>query len=367
MKHDEYGTCKYNALSYFRSFCNKSRLLSNCLVLTLHSGITHAYQWIALSSFYPGLSVLVGHESWVKGLRKKSMTHSIPASTIPSDWKVPDLLALKKYNFTEHSAGAIPRVRASYILQFLVHFAAGTARNLQPLFELIKNDTKDELKKQLSDLDGCLLSQESLCTGWTVALTQLLNQGQLNIRDVLVQCKVTPVTSLAIQLVGHAGKSIDVDNESAEQADQHMCLSVHELLMYGSNENDIKGTDRLQLFQMTLQTTIAEVAIEQETQWRTRLVVAISPPEEGSGSTRGPRKGPSLLKSELLLQIDDESALLKSAADPNILLYRLPSDFKLIFGGTVGHSSTSSFSIICLFVGSFDPYLMLFKFMLLLI
>lgn len=257
-------------------------------------------------------------------------------SPIPSDWKVPDLIALKKYNFTEHSAGSIPSVRASYILQFLVQFAAATARNLQPMFERIQNDKNDELKKQLVELDGCLLSQESLCTGWTVALTQLLNQGQLNIRDALVQSKVTPVTSMAIQLVGNIGKETDGDDETAQQSDQHLCLSMHELLMYGSDQNDIKGTDRLQLLQLTLQATIAEMAIEQETHWRKRLVVAIAPPEDGA---RGPRKGSSLskVKSELLLQIDDDSALLKSAADPNILLYRLPSDFKLIFGGTIGH------------------------------
>lgn len=221
----------------------------------------------------------------------------------------------------------------------MVTLVSKTAKNLLPIFDALRGNDRTVLTKCLRDLDTCLLSQEALCIGWTKGLEQLLNTRSISAHSVLVELKIKPVTPAALYLLGNANQ---ISSESPDDAadgdagDQPICLTINELLLFGSEGNDVVGTDQLHLLQLTLQTAIINAAIKLENTWRSKLTIVIMPEDEKT--TKG-RKSGGPPKSELLLRIDDPSSLMRSAQDPKVQLYRLPDDFELAFSGTVGYLS----------------------------
>jgi len=184
-----------------------------------------------------------------------------------------------------------------------------------------------------------MLSQEALCIGWTKGLEQLLNTRSISAHSVLVELKIKPVTPAALHLLGSgnqtSSENLGDTSDGDAHGDQPICLIINELLLFGSEGNDVVGTDQLHLLQLTLQTAIINAAIELENTWRSKLTIVIMPEDEKT--TKGRKSGPP--KSELLLRIDDPSSLMRSAQDPQVQLYRLPDDFELAFSGTVGYLS----------------------------
>ena len=220
----------------------------------------------------------------------------------------------------------------------MISLVSKTAKNLLPIFQTLRGDDANMITKYLRDLDTCLLSQEALCTGWTKGLEQLLNTRSVSVQSVLVELKIKPVTPTALQLLGAAhqtsSESPGETNDGDAHGDQPICLTIDELLLFGSEGNDVVGTDQLHLLQLTLQTAIIKAAISLEDAWRSKLTIVIMPEDEKT--TKG-RKSSGPPKSELLLRIDDPSSLMRSAQDPTVQLYRLPENFELAFSGTVGY------------------------------
>lgn len=228
----------------------------------------------------------------------------------------------------------------------MVTLVSKTAKNLLPIFDALRGNDRTMLTKCLRDLDTCMLSQEALCIGWTKGLEQLLNTRSISAHSVLVELKIKPVTPAALHLLGSgnqtSSENLGDTSDGDAHGDQPICLTINELSLFGSEGNDVVGTDQLHLLQLTLQTAIINAAIELENTWRSKLTIVIMPEDEKT--TKGRKSGPP--KSELLLRIDDPSSLMRSAQDPQVQLYRLPDDFELAFSGTVGYLSFIFFAFI---------------------
>eukprot|EP00435_Cladocopium_sp_Y103_P064491 s268_g26.t1 len=240
---------------------------------------------------------------------------------------------------------ALQDIRCAYILQLMATLVGKTAKNLLPIFQSLRGNDSNMITKHLRDLDTCLLSQEALCTGWTKGLEQLLNSNSITPQSVLVELKIKPVTPTALQLLGAAHQISGESHDADADGDQPICLTIDELLLFGSDGNDVVGTDQLHLLQLTLQTAIIKAAIKLEDSWRSKLTIVITSEEEKT--TKG-RKNGGPTKSELLLRIDDPSSLMRSAKDPAVQLYRLPEKFELAFSGTVGHWRVSYCGSTCI-------------------
>ena len=228
----------------------------------------------------------------------------------------------------------------------MVTLVSKTAKNLLPIFDALRGNDRTMLTKCLRDLDTCMLSQEALCIGWTKGLEQLLNTRSISAHSVLVELKIKPVTPAALHLLGSgnqtSSENLGDTSDGDAHGDQPIFLTINELSLFGSEGNDVVGTDQLHLLQLTLQTAIINAAIELENTWRSKLTIVIMPEDEKT--TKGRKSGPP--KSELLLRIDDPSSLMRSAQDPQVQLYRLPDDFELAFSGTVGYLSFIFFAFI---------------------
>ena len=73
-----------------------------------------------------------------------------------------------------------------------------------------------------------------------------------------------------------------------------------------------------------------DFAETREKEFWPNLVVMITPPDDGDS-----KKKEKVTKCELLLRIPND-AKLRQTNDPNIKLYHLPENFRLVFFGTVG-------------------------------
>ena len=221
----------------------------------------------------------------------------------PWDWKVPsDIPELKKFNLSAACAGVLQDIRCAYILQLMVTLVSKTAKNLLPIFDALRGNDRTMLTKCLRDLDTCMLSQEALCIGWTKGLEQLLNTRSISAHSVLVELKIKPVTPAALHLLGSgnqtSSENLGDTSDGDAHGDQPICLTINELLLFGSEGNDVVGTDQLHLLQLTLQTAIINAAIELENTWRSKLTIVIMPEDEKT--TKGRKSGPP--KSELLCE-----------------------------------------------------------------
>ena len=250
----------------------------------------------------------------------------------PWDWKVPsDIPELKKFNLSAACAGVLQDIRCAYILQLMVTLVSKTAKNLLPIFDALRGNDRTMLTKCLRDLDTCMLSQEALCIGWTKGLEQLLNTRSISAHSVLVELKIKPVTPAALHLLGSgnqtSSENLGDTSDGDAHGDQPICLTINELLLFGSEGNDVVGTDQLHCCNWLCR----QPSSMQPLSWRTpgdpswRLWSCLK-------MRRQPRVGRvGRPKSELLLRIDDPSSLMRSAQDPQVQLYRLPDDFELAF------------------------------------
>ena len=259
-----------------------------------------------------------------------------------ADWKMPtEIPSLKKFHITEMALGVLVNIRSAYVMQLLVNIASRTSVNLKPIFDHLRGSHRVDLTRTLRTLDSCFLSQEHMCIGWTCALGQLLTSHTIDAAHVLQECKITPVTTAGIALLqgrttasgvsASGSKASDSDN-----GDDSMFLTIHDLLLYGSDELEVQGTDQLLAFQTYLQSLLLSKAIDVEKPYRQKLVAVVAPPSEDGSTSK--RRASQNTKIEFLLRIndDEEAGLLRSAKDTNIQLYRMPVDFKLVLFGRVG-------------------------------
>lgn len=265
-------------------------------------------------------------------------------------WAVPDNDDLKKLHLDAMSGLYLLKVRANYIVQLLVSIASSTAVNLKPLFDVLhpSNDKSRALLRKLRDLDQCLMSLDSMCSAWVNALNCILSSEDFVLHEVLNAAKIKAATPAAIKLVKESGgdsqvsgrgdgKDQSTDGDGGdEKMNGPVVLSMTELLTFGSTHIGLDSTESLLLLQLNVQQAIINHAYEIEKKYRDMVSVVIQPPEssEAKPSRRG--AGRSAGKVELLFKITDPSAIKQATFDPNLALYRLPADFGLVFGGTVG-------------------------------
>ena len=266
-----------------------------------------------------------------------------------ADWQMPSELPLLKQCGLQ--PGCVPlllHLRAAFIVQLLVTIAGSTAKNLQPLFLELQGERKKDHIRALRDLDTCLLSQENLCTVWQAALNNILTFKTLDPREVLATCKIKPVTPAAIKLLDAGGNGKPDAIAIAETAEGNqddvppdtVVLTMNELLKYGFDKKDdgdtlsLSSAHALLKFQLHLQSLVLAHADAVEQKWRDSLVVKIDAPQDDDGTSA--RKRASTTKAEILLRLPDDAPCLHAANDANVLMYRLPKDFKMVFFGTVG-------------------------------
>ena len=269
-------------------------------------------------------------------------------------WAVPDTNdELKKLHLDGLSGPYLLKVRANYIVQLIVSIASSTAVNLKPLFDALhpSSEKSKALLRKLRDLDQCLMSLDSMCSAWVASLNNILSHGDFVLHEVLNAANIKAATPMAIKLVKESGggnnqggvsgdgsvkdQSDTVDVDSGEKHNGPVVLSMKDLLTFGSTHIGLDSTESLLLLQLNVQQAIINHACRIEEKYRDMVSVVIQPPEsEAKPARRG--VGRSTCKTELLFKITDHSTIKQASFDTNLMLFRLPTDFGLVFGGTVG-------------------------------
>lgn len=260
---------------------------------------------------------------------------------------------LKKLHLDAMSGPYLLKVRANYIVQLLVSIASSTAVNLKPLFTALHPtmEKSKALLRKLRDLDQCLMSLDSMCSAWVTALDCILSHGDFVLHEVLLTAKIKAATPAAIKLVQESGgDSTQVGGRDDGSTKNHVTdgsgddekqngpvvLSMNDLLTFGSTHIGLDSTESLLLLQLNVQQAIINHAYEIEKNYRDMVSVVIQPPESSEAKPNRRGAGRSTGKAELLFKITDPSAIKQATFDPNLALFRLPADFGLVFGGTVG-------------------------------
>ena len=226
-------------------------------------------------------------------------------------------------------------IRATYVIQLLVTIASRTSNNLKPMFDVLaSNPTASQF---LSDMDSCLLSCESMNTCWCAALTDILARGMFDLKHVLQEGNVAAVTSVGIKL-GLAAvadtKAEETDKTEPDNSENTAIFTWQEMMSFGSSEHVPSADDmvRLQLF---LYSELIAHAKRTENPYRGKMCVYVEQQQRSDGPAK--RRGHNMLgnKTTVLFQLDDSADLLRSAKDEKLLFCKLPTDFKLVFFGSV--------------------------------
>ena len=252
---------------------------------------------------------------------------------------MPDEPEIKSLGLQAGDAPVLMQVRAMYVTQLLTTITAGTALNLQPLFQRLS----PAVLQRLADLDSCLISSEAMCLGWVSALSDVLSSGAFDIKAVLDSNSIKPVTELAKHTCGNriaqAGAHGEVDagahsngaNAANDETDDDAAeFTWKELFEFGASPT-VPTCDQMMLLQLRIQACVIELARALESKWRGLITFRTS----ASQSTPDVRRKADT-SFEILFCIQDKDNIVTSPTDQSLRMYRLPSDFKMVFFGTVG-------------------------------
>ena len=130
---------------------------------------------------------------------------------------------------------ALQKMRTAYFTQLLVDIASKTAKNMDKLWEGLKDKN---ITTSLTLMDNCCMSgPESFCSAWSTALGSLCTTGVVDVAAVLLQCNIKPVTSQGKSLLGGSTKPFDGgDGDDDEEALPSQVLTINDLLSYGQSE-----------------------------------------------------------------------------------------------------------------------------------
>ena len=250
-----------------------------------------------------------------------------------------------------------------YVVQLLVSLTSTSATSWGSLFDRLKDQ---QLLKNLCTMDGCCVNGHvEHCAVWTAALETILKQNSVDVKAILLQQQVKPITNWAKQAIGQAtaadSQVLDDGDDAGGGANATNVFSVQELLNFGADELT-PAADMMVAWQ-------CELSLRLLTQARPGICVLVSHTHTQShththGFTRARQcqirascgrlvemphrdrttvvvnatndnKGKSKIEVDLLFAINDQFELLTSPVDPRVQLYKLPPDFRLVFTGNV--------------------------------
>ena len=220
------------------------------------------------------------------------------------------------------------QMRATYIVQLFLTVTNANAVNMKNVYEQLKART---ILKKLADMDGCLISFESLSQGWLSAFTDLRLQGDFDVKTTLKGIKLRPVTDAARKLLHDATIPTKPKvNQDADGEHNESIFNWNELLKFGSS-GAVPSAEKVLEMQVAIQLELFKFSNKTESPYRERLVIhCVAPDEENQGSRS---KGTTY---DLLLLVTEHEALMRHPKDENLLMYKLPSDFALVFWGAIG-------------------------------
>ena len=271
-------------------------------------------------------------------------------SDVLAGWEVPpELKQEKKLNLGPKDAIMLMRMRACYITQLFLTVTNASAKNMENLYAKLN---AQQTLLDLADLDGCLLSFESMSNGWLHAFTELCVTGSFGVKSAIQAINMKPVTEGAknlfnekelLQFASCTTKASAVTGSASGSSGgdamaedgREAIFKWGDLLEFGSSETQPHAPKVLDV-QLDLQLQILRAASNTEAAWKDRLVVhVVSPDDDATG------RASKQTTYDLLLHIPQKEELVQSPKDEKILLYKIPASFKLVFWGSIGNSTAS--------------------------